>query len=400
MNSRDILRLAWQAVWFHRQRSLLTMLGILIGIASVILLTSIGEGVRVYVLTQFTQFGTTLAGISPGKIETTGLPGALGTTIHPLTVDDAVAIERLRGVEKVVPVIAGTAPVEYEGKTRNTFVYGVTAAAPDAWRMRVRGGRFLPTLDPDQGAPVTVLGPKLKRELFGDQPCLGRHVRISGERFMVIGLMEPKGQFLGFDIDDSSYIPVASARQLFNREALHEIDVLVASSPLIDPTVRRIKQLLIERHGREEDFTITTQTGMLDTLDRIIRIVSMAVGGIGAISLLVGSIGILTIMWISVNERTSEIGLARAIGATPGQILLLFLSEAALLSTLGGVLGVATGLGIARLLHFYVPALPVRTPMEYVFLALGVSLLVGLASGLLPARKAASVDPVVALTEE
>ena len=247
---------------------------------------------------------------------------------------------------------------------------------------------------------MAVLGPKLKRELFGEENCLGRHVRISGERFLVIGLMEPKGQFLGFDIDDSAYIPVASARQLFNRDALHEIDVLIANASLIESVVERIKTLLTERHGQEEDFTVTTQTGMLETLDRIIRIVSLAVGGIGAISLLVGSIGILTIMWISVNERTSEIGLARAVGATSGQILLLFLSEAALLSTLGGVLGVAAGLGMARALHLYVPALPVQTPVEYVFLALAVSLAVGLGSGLLPARRAASLDPVVALAAE
>jgi putative ABC transport system permease protein len=400
MNSRDLLRLVWNAVWFHRQRSALTMLGILIGIASVIVLTSIGEGARVYVLSQFTQFGTTLVGINPGKIETSGLPGALGTTIHPLTFADAAALERIRGAEHVVPVIVGTAPVEQADKTRNTFVYGVTAAAPDVWRMRVRGGRFLPALDADQTAPVAVLGPKLKRELFGDENCLGRHVRIAGQRFMVIGLMEPKGQFLGFDIDDSAYIPVASARQLFNREALQEIDVLIANASMIDPVAKRIKDVLIERHGHEEDFTITTQTGMLETLDRIIRMVSMAVGGIGAISLLVGSIGILTIMWISVNERTSEIGLARAVGATSGQILLLILSEAALLSTLGGVLGVGTGLGVARILHLYVPALPVQTPIGYVFLALAVSLVVGIASGLLPARKAAALDPVVALAAE
>lgn len=400
MSARDLLRLAWQAVWLHRQRSILTMLGILIGIASVILLTSIGEGVRVYVLTQFTQFGTTLVGISPGRIETTGLPGALGTTIHPLTLDDAAALQRLRGVERVLPVVVGTAPVEQAGRTRNTFVYGVTSDAPEAWRMRVRGGRFLPAMDPDQTAPVTVLGPKLKRELFGEENCLGRHVRISGERFMVIGLMEPKGQFLGFDIDDGAYIPVASARQLFNRDALHEIDVLIANPTLIEPVVDRIKHLLIQRHNHDEDFTVTTQTGMLDTLDRIIRIVSLAVGGIGAISLLVGSIGILTITWISVNERTSEIGLARAIGATSTQILLLFLTEAALLSTLGGALGVIMGLGVARLLQVYVPTLPVQTPVAFVFLALAVSLLVGIASGLLPARKASNLDPVVALAAE
>lgn len=400
MSTGDLLRLAWQAVWFHRQRSGLTMLGILIGIASIILLTSIGEGTRVYVLSEFTQFGTTLAAVTPGRITTSGLPGALGITIHPLTVQDAAALERIRGVERVVPVIIGTAPVEQGGKTRNTFVYGVTAAAPKAWRMGVRGGRFLPELDPDHAAPVVVLGPKLKHELFGDANCLGRHVRIAEQRFMVIGLMEPKGQFLGFDIDDSAYIPVASARQLFNRDALHEIDVLIANASFIEPVVARIKSVLTDRHNQVEDFTVTTQTGMLDTLDRVIRVVSMAVGGIGAISLLVGSIGILTMMWISVNERTSEIGLARAVGATPRQILLMFLAEAALLSTVGGILGVATGLAVAQALHFYVPALPVQTPVEYVFLALAVSLAVGLASGLLPARRAAALDPVVALTAE
>ncbi len=400
MNFRDLFGMAWQSIWFHRQRSLLTMLGILIGIASVILLTSIGEGTRVYVLSEFTQFGTTLAAVNPGRIQTSGAPGALGVTVHPLTLEDAAVLERIPGVDRAMPVVVGAAPVEHDGKTRNVFVYGVTAAAPHVWRMQVRGGRFLPEMDWRRGAPLAVLGPKLKRELFGDQTSLGRHVRISGERFLVIGVMEPKGQFLGFDIDDSAYIPVTEARRLYNRQDLHEVDVLIANASLIEPVVARIKKALIERHNREEDFTVTTQTGMLESLDRIIRIVSMAVGGIGAISLLVGAIGILTMMWISVNERTSEIGLARAIGATSTQILFLFLSEAVLLSTLGGVLGLGIGIGIAQLLHFYVPALPVKTPVEYVFLALGVSFLVGIASGLMPARRAAALDPVVALASE
>lgn len=400
MSFRDLFRLAWQAIWFHRQRSLLTMLGILIGIASVILLTSIGEGTRTYVLSQFTQFGTTLAAVNPGKISTSGLPGALGTTIHPLTLEDAKVLERIPGIARVVPIVMGAAPIEHEGKTRNTFVYGVTSDAPDVWRMGVRTGRFLPTLDWRQGAPVAVLGPKLKREIFGDQNCLGQHVRISGQRYLVIGLMEPKGQFLGFDIDDSAYIPVADARRLFNRDALQEIDLLIANASLIDPTAERVREILKQRHKGTEDFTITTQTGMLETMDRIISIISLAVGGIGGISLFVGCIGILTMMWISVNERTSEIGLALAIGATPGQILILFLSEATLLSTLGGVLGLATGMGIAQLLHHYLPALHVRTPPAFVLLALVVSFLVGLLSGLLPARRASRLNPVVALTAE
>lgn len=400
MSGFDIFKLAWQSLWFHRQRSFLTTLGILIGIASVILLTSIGEGTRSYVLSEFTQFGANLIAINPGRIETTGAPGALGVTVHPLTIEDAEAVDRIPGVERVVPSVVGAAPVEHAGKTRNVFVYGVTAAMPDVWRIRVRAGRFLPALDARDGAPVAALGPTLKRELFGSENCLGRHVRIGGERFLVIGLMESKGQILGIDIDDSAYIPVARAQRLFNRDHLHEIDITVANSSLIDTIVGRIESVLTERHNRERDFTVTTQNGMLESLDRIIRIVSLAVGGIGAISLLVGSIGILTMMWISVNERTSEIGLARAIGATSRQILMLFLSEAALISTLGGALGLAAGMGAGHLLRMYVPALPVKTPPEYVVLALATSLLVGLASGLLPARRAARLDPVAALAAE
>lgn len=400
MSPRDILLLSWQSLWFHRQRSVLTMLGILIGIASVILLTSIGEGTRVYVLSQFTQFGTTLAAVNPGRIATSGAPGALGTTVHPLTFEDAEALAKIPGVVRMVPVIMGTAPVEHEGRTRNTFVYGVTSDSPEVWRMNVRIGRFLPELDLRRGAPVAVLGPKLKRELFGEANALGQFVRVSGQRYQVIGVMEPKGQFLGFDIDDSAYVPVAETRRMFNRDALQEIDVLIANASLIDPVAERIRRVLKHRHKGEEDFTITTQTGMLDTMDRVIRIVSLAVGGIGGISLLVGCIGILTMMWISVNERTSEIGLARALGATPQQVLWLFLSEATLLSTLGGVLGLASGMTLAQLLHLYVPALPVKTPWEFVLLAVVVSLCAGLASGILPARRAARLDPVVALSEE
>jgi putative ABC transport system permease protein len=300
----------------------------------------------------------------------------------------------------MVPIAMGAAPVKYGEKERNVFVYGTTADAPEAWRMAVRVGRFLPPGDPRRGSAVAVLGPTLKRELFGESNPLGEHVRIAGQRFLVVGLMEPKGQFLGIDIDDAIYIPVAQAMTLFNLNELQEVDVLIANSSVIDSVAARMKRLLIERHNGEEDFTITTQTGMLETLDRIIRIVSMAVVGIAGISLLVGAIGILTMMWISVNERTSEIGLAKALGATPHQILLLYLSEAVVLSGAGGILGLATGMGLAGLIHVAVPALPAQTPLVYVGLAVGVSLTVGLLSGILPARRAAAMDPVEALAAE
>jgi len=208
---RDLFRLTGGAVLAHRLRSSLTMLGILIGIASVILLTSIGEGTRQYILSEFTQFGTNILAINPGKVETTGMPGALGATLHKLTVEDAEVLRRLPGVEYVVPLAMGMARVERGERGRSIFIYGVNSEVPEVWKFRVRQGRFLPEGDPRRASPLTVLGPTLKRELFGSENALGKHVRIGGRRFLVIGVMEPKGQLLGIDIDDSAYIPVASA---------------------------------------------------------------------------------------------------------------------------------------------------------------------------------------------
>jgi putative ABC transport system permease protein len=366
----------------------------------VILLTSIGEGARSYIMAEFTQFGTNTLAIQPGKIRTTGLSGSVVGTVRKLTLDDARAILRVPGVEKHVALSMGMARVEAGDRGRSVFVYGVTPDVPDVWKFRIRQGRFLPAADPGRAAPVAVLGPKLKRELFGEANALGEHVRIGGRRFVVIGIMEPKGRFLNFDLDDTAYVPVASALWLFNRDDLAEIDVLFSNHFDTARVVAGIRKSLMDRHDGEEDFTIVTQTEMLDVLGRVIAIVSFAVAGIGAISLLVGAIGILTMMWISVNERTAEIGLAKALGATPAQILALFLLEASLLSVSGGALGVAVGLGTAALLRRWVPALPVTTPMRFVLAALAVSLAVGLLSGVLPARRAAALDPVEALRAE
>jgi putative ABC transport system permease protein len=400
MDIKEFLRLAWGSVVGHRLRSSLTVLGIVIGIASVILLTSLGEGTRRYILSEFTQFGTNLLAVNPGRISTTGMPGAVAAVIHKLTLEDVEALRRVPGVQQIVPVAIGTGRVQHGERGRSVFIYGVTSEVPTVWKFQIRQGRFLPAGDPNRPAPLAVLGPKLKREVFGESNALGEHVRIGGRRFLVIGVMAPKGQFLGFDIDDSAYIPVASAQSLFNRDELEEIDVLFSSNIALERIVAGVRQVLVERHDGVEDFTITTQTAMLEVMDRVLTIVSLAVGGIGAISLVVGAVGILTMMWISVGERTNEIGVAKAIGASRGQILILFLLEAALLSIAGGALGVAAGLGIAALIGLVLPGLPLHTPVVYVFAALGISLVVGLASGVLPARRAAALDPVEALHAE
>ncbi len=397
---RDLLRLALGAVISHRLRSALSMLGIAIGIASVILLTSIGEGTRRYMIGQFTQFGTNILAVHPGKSQTSGIPGVLGGTTRKLTLDDAEAIARLPGVDEVVPLTVGSARVEANGRGRSVFVYGVTPNVPEAWKFQVRQGSFWPEGDPRRGSQLAVLGPTLKRELFGDANALGQFVRISGTRFRVIGVMVPKGQFLGIDIDDSVYVPVASAMKVFNLAEVNEIDIVYTHAGLAGTVEQAVRRLLTDRHGGNEDFTLTTQAAMLAVFDNVMNVVTLAVGAIAGISLLVGAIGILTMMWIAVGERTAEIGLARAIGATRRQVQLLFLAESAALAGVGGTLGILAGLGLAALLRLAVPGLPVHTPVVFVLMAVGVSLVTGLLSGVLPARKAAALDPIEALRAE
>jgi putative ABC transport system permease protein len=396
--SRELLRLALGALAAHRLRTVLSMLGIAIGIAAVILLTSIGEGTRRFVLGQFTQFGTNILAVSPGRSETLGVPGVLGGTTHKLTIGDAQAIARLPGVEGVVPVAFGTGRVEHGERSRSVNVYGVTPAVVEVWRFRPQVGGFWPGGDAERAWPMAVIGPKLRRELFGDRNPLGEFVRIGGARFRVVGVMEPKGQFLGIDLDDVAFVPVAAALRIFNQDELLEIDVLYGQGE--EAIVERVRALMTARHDGEEDFTILTQEAMLEVLGNVMDIVTAAVGGIGGISLLVGAIGILTMMWIAVGERTREIGLLRALGATRRQVRGLFLAEASMLAALGGAAGLLGGLALGGALRLLVPGLPVQTPLGFVLAALAVSAVTGLLAGALPAQRAARLDPIAALQAE
>jgi putative ABC transport system permease protein len=396
---RDLLHLATGALRAHRLRSFLSALGIAIGVAAVILLTSIGEGTRVYMVSQFTQFGTNIIAINPGKSKTVGIPGVLGGTTRKLTIDDAESLERIHGVETVVPVTMGLARVTAGERGRSVTVLGVTPDLPTLWRFGARQGSFWPKGDPRRAAPLAVLGPKLARELFGERSPLGEFVRVAGGRFRVIGVMQPKGQMMGFDIDDVAYVPVASAMQLFNQDELFEIDIIYANARETARVEAEVKRVLALRHG-DEDFTVTTQEAMLDVFGKVMDVVTMAVGAIAGISLLVGATGILTMMWIAVGERTGEIGLVRALGATRGQVQALFLAEAAALAGLGGVAGVLLGLGVGAALRLAVPGLPVETPLRFVVAGLVVSVATGLVSGVAPARRAALLDPIEALRAE
>ena len=398
--SLELFRLALGAVSGHRLRSLLSMLGIGIGIASVILLTSIGEGTRRFILGQFSQFGTNIVGINPGKAKTLGVPGVLGGTTHKLTFQDAEAIERLPGVDSVMPISIGTAKVEYGGRSRSVNIYGITPGVREVWLFEVQAGTFWPDGDSMRGFPMAVLGPSLKRELFDERNALGEMIRIGGSRVRVVGLMEPKGSLLGIDLDDTAFIPVASALRLFNRDELFEIDFLHGHAADSARVVESVTRLLTDRHDGNEDFTITTQAAMLDVFGNVMNVITMAVGAIAGISLVVGAIGILTMMWIAVGERIREIGLVRALGATEQQVRWLFLTEASLLAGIGGAFGLGMGLGICAILRQVIPGLPIHTPPVFVFAALGVSFSTGLIAGALPAQRAARLKPIDALQAE
>ncbi len=397
---RELILLALRAVRAHRLRSGLSMLGIAIGVAAVILLTSLGEGARRYIVDQFSQFGTNVLAINPGKAETAGLPGMFGGTTQKLTLDDAEALLRIPGVVDVVPIAFAMARVEGGGRGRSVFVDGCTPALSEVWRWKLRAGNYWPGNDPRRGANMAVLGPTLKRELFGEAEALGDFVKIAGTRFRVTGIMEPKGQMLGFDLDDAVFIPVARAMKIFNLDELGEIDLIFTNSQVLGQVETGVKELLTERHDGKEDFAVTSQAAMLESFGNIMDVITIALAAIAGISLVVGSIGILTMVWIAVGERTNEIGLLRSIGATRRQVQMVFLSEAIVLGLLGGLLGLGIGLGICALLRAAVPGLPVHTPLEYVFAALAVSIATGVLSGVMPARRAASLDPVESLRAE
>ena len=399
MRGTDVVRFTSRSVLSQRMRAMLTALGIAVGVAAVVLLTSIGEGVRRFVIAEFTQFGTNIISVTPGTAKTMG--GSIGVfgTVRPLTIDDAEALKRLPYVLDADPLVQGNAEVEGNGRKRRVTVYGTGAGFAEALRFPVGQGVYLPPDDPRAPRSFAVLGAKMAHELFGKTNPLGAGVRVGGQRYRIVGVMAPKGTMLGLDLDDTVFIPAARALELFDRDSLFEIDVVYEENGPTREVEEGIRSVLGARHG-DQDFTVTPQQQMLDALGSVLGVLTFAVGALGSISLMVGAVGIFTIMTIAVRERTSEIGLLRALGAERDQVLRLFLAEAVVLSVLGGLAGLAVGAGIAWLLSVTVKGLPVSYSPLFIGLALGLSAVIGLIAGILPAFNAAKLDPVEALRAE
>jgi putative ABC transport system permease protein len=393
----DALRFAAGALVGHRLRTSLSVAGVAVGIAAVIGLTALGEGARRYVTSEFAALGSNLLIAMPGKVETTGAT-PFGGVVHDLTLDDLQAVMRLPRVRSAAPLAAGTENVRFGDRSRAVPVLGTTAEFAEVRHITVAAGSFLPAGDPQRGGTEMVLGVTVARELFGEENPLGRVVRVGQWRFRVVGVLAPRGRGLGFDFDDLVFVPVGTAMRMFNRTSLFRVLVEVRVHEEMAETRDDVLALLVDRH-RADDVTVISQDALISAFSSIMRALTLALAGIASVSLAVAGVGIMNVMLVSVTERRAEIGLLKAIGARDRQVLAAFLTEAALLSTVGGLVGLGTGLGAIRVfVHFY-PSFPAVPPGWAVASALGMSVLVGVVFGMWPARRATRLDPLTALVK-
>ena len=397
MTLTDVARLAFGALARQRRRTLLSLLGLAIGVAAVVVLTAVGQGARAYVARQFEVLGANMLIVLPGKVETTGAIPGFGGVPNDLTLLDAAALrDRIPGVMRVAPLVVGNDTLEHAGRNRQVAAIGTTSEYAAVRSFTFASGRFLPEGPWDRGAPVAVLGAKLADELFPGEAAVGGYVRLGGWRLRVEGVLQPQGMTFGFDMDEAIFVPVSVGMRMFDRRTLFRIVVQMRPGSDMDLAAERVEETISRRHG-EEDVTITTPEAVMGSLDAILAALTLAVAGIAAVSLCVAGIGIMNVMLVAVAERRGEIGLLKAIGAGRRQVLSLFLVEAALLSLAGGLVGLVAGWGLVRGLVALVPAFPASPPAWAVASALGLAVATGLIFGYWPARQAVRLDPVTAL---
>lgn len=401
MTFRDTLVFATRAATGYPTRTALMMLAMAIGVAAVVLLTALGDGARRYVVGEFNALGSSLIIVLPGRTETGGVnPGSFVTnTARDLTIGDAEALRRAGMVTRVAPLSLGNSEIAYGGRLREAMVIGTSAAFRDIRKYDVAQGRFLPVEDWRRASPVAVIGATLRSELFGAEPALGKMIRVGDRRYRVIGVLAASGSGLGMNADELVIIPVAASQALFNTAGLFRIFVEARNRDAVAAAKRQVLNILKARHDGEEDVTLITQDAVLGTFDRILGALTLAVAGIAAISLAVAGILVMNVMLVAVTQRTGEIGLLKALGATGNAIRLAFLAEAALLSIAGALAGLALGHLGAWGLRLAFPELPAYPPDWAIFAGLGTAIVTGILFGVMPARRASRLDPVDALSK-
>lgn len=406
----EILSMAIEALWSNKLRTGLTMLGVIIGIASVIAISSVGQGVQKNVEQQIQALGTDVLQIFPGAARSGNVRQGLGSS-STLTWEDAQAIqENAPSAQIVSAYLQRSVQIVYGGQNTSTAVYGTDLNYPEARNINPQEGRFFNQEELDTAKQVVVIGPTLLRNLFSQGAnAIGEKIRIQGEAYEVIGVMETKGSQGSFDRDDAAYIPLTlMSSRIVGNNALTGVSVsgiLVKNSnqQQLEAAQFQVTNLLRLRHNiyppEPDDFRITNQADIVNTFSNVVGSMTVMVVAIAGISLLVGGIGIANIMLVSVVERTREIGIRKAVGATYAAILNQFLAESILISTLGGGIGMLSGIaiafGAATIFKF-----PFVISVLSVIVGVGLSLLVGLVAGVVPARNAAKLDPIAALRSD
>lgn len=401
MDVIETINIAKDSLFVNKIRSALTMIGIIIGVGAVILLVSIGEGARREIYKELGELGSNILIVVPGKTSKEGGMHMGTSVVRKLTYDESRFIEkRAKNIIHAVPVILGTSWIKYKGKSRDTYIVGVTDPYFDIRNLKIEIGRGINASDVDSRQKVCVLGRTVKKEVIGDANPLGAVVSIGDTKYRVIGIMAPKGMALGFDIDDVVFIPTTSAMELFDTDRLFNITVKVRNAEIVDEAKKEIRGILIRRHANKEDFTILSQDEMIAVMGKILNIMTAVLAGIATISLIVGGIGIMNIMLVSVRERTREIGIRKAVGAKNRDILLQFLAESVILSIIGGMGGIILGIASSVGLHYFFDFLSTHITWWSVVIAFLFSGMIGVFFGVYPARKASLYDPIVALRYE
>jgi len=395
----DIVRFAFAGLRAYRTRTSLMLLAMSIGVASVMILTALGEGARQYVRGEFASLGTNLIIVFPGRSETSGagLANMMGVATRDLTLNDAITFQRHSSVAQVAPINVGVAEISWQAKKREIPVLGSTSEMLSIRHWEMAQGQFLPKSDWDRASSVCVIGAKVRNELFGAHSALGQWIRLGENRYRVIGILASEGRSIGVDVQDVVIIPVASAQSLFNVSSLFRVLVEVKTRQAIPSVIKYIENTIRDRHQGELDVTVITQDAVLATFDKILGALTLAVSGIAAISLAVAGILIMNVMLVAVSQRTAEIGLLKALGASRGAVLRLILVEAVLLSLSGALIGIVVGQMGSWGIRLALPELQAYPPLWSIATSVFIALVTGIIFSILPARRAARMDPVLAL---
>ncbi len=391
-----------EALIENKLRSALTMLGMVIGVSAVILLVSVGTGAKRYITSEFESLGTNIVIVQPGKTDKkSSMRAPVTSSKGKLTLLDVDALlKRGSNLSAVSGVMFGSCSVKNEFASVNVNLLGSSDQLTKIFNLVIQDGSYISKEEDDVGRRVVVLGHNVKRSLFGNEEALGKLVKINDSEHRVIGVVKESGDKLGFNVDEIVFVPTRSALRLFNTERLFGIRASAKTRSGMNDAVKEVTEILKERHDGEEDFTIITQVSMLESMNTILNMLTYALGAIAFISMLVGGIGIMNIMLVSVTERTREIGIRRAIGARQSDILIQFLSEAIMISVTSGLAGIIFAMMMTYSIFIFYPGFDLRPPFWILPPAFLMSFTTGVVFGVWPARKASKIQTIDALRYE